>query len=241
MGESILCVHAHPDDEALFTGGLLARAHASGARTAVVTCTWSEGSVRAEELRRSLEILGAGPPRLLEYLDAGFEGANRFLDAPFDEVVGRIVAEIRRFRPDIVATYDAFGTYGHPDHVLAHRATAVAVEAAAAPQLFPEAGAPWRTGQIYYATISRSAVETQWSRIFDAPPPEPGPGTPGMPDEMVDLTLDVSPWFDIKWAALAAHVTEAERGGGVTRFVGLPEDVRRDVFSTEWFVVRRSP
>ncbi|MCA2222037.1 PIG-L deacetylase family protein [Nonomuraea aurantiaca] len=96
---SLLCVHAHPDDEALWTGGTLARFADAGARTGVVTCTWTEGTRRVAELARSLDILGAGEPRLLGYADgnAGLSapGAARFVDAPLDEAVGRLVGHIR--------------------------------------------------------------------------------------------------------------------------------------------------
>ncbi len=95
MVSSVLAVHAHPDDEAIWTGGTLARYADEGARTAVVTCTWAEGTVRAGELERSLGILGAGEPRLLGYADArkpeSAPGRPRFVDVPLDEAVGRVV------------------------------------------------------------------------------------------------------------------------------------------------------
>ena len=109
----MLGVFAHPDDESLSAGGLLARASAGGARTTVVTATWSPDSIRAPELAEALRILGAGEPRMLGYADAlvpeSAPGSPRLLDAPLDEVVGRLVAHIREFRPDVVVTHDAYG------------------------------------------------------------------------------------------------------------------------------------
>ncbi|WP_084956346.1 PIG-L family deacetylase [Thermoactinospora rubra] len=165
MDLRLLCVHAHPDDEAIWTGGTLARYADEGAATAVVTCSWAEGTRRAEELRHSLDILGAGEPRLLGYADArkpeSAPGNPRLLDVPLDEAVGRVVEHIRQFRPDVVLTYDGYGSYGHPDHVHVHRVTMAAVEAAGYDQLYRDAGAPWRpraSGRPCTHTSPRSAA-----------------------------------------------------------------------------------
>jgi len=72
---SVLAVFAHPDDESLAAGGLLARHAAPGARTAVVTATWAADTVRARELAVALGILGAEAPRMLEYADARVPGS----------------------------------------------------------------------------------------------------------------------------------------------------------------------
>jgi N-acetyl-1-D-myo-inositol-2-amino-2-deoxy-alpha-D-glucopyranoside deacetylase len=124
---SVLAVHAHPDDEALFCGGVLARHAAAGSRTTVVTATWAEGTHRAVELARALDALGAGAPRLLGYADArvpeSAPGRPRFLDAPVDEAVEAVVGHIRAVRPQVVITTDAYGGMtGHPDHVHARAA-----------------------------------------------------------------------------------------------------------------------
>ncbi|MFF8812695.1 PIG-L family deacetylase [Streptomyces pactum] len=237
----LLCVHAHPDDEALWTGGVLAKYAGAGARTGVVTCTWAEGTRRAGELERSLDILGAGAPRLLGYADNGVPdsapGAPPFSEAPFDEVTERLVGQIRRFRPDVVITYDAYGGYGHPDHVRAHRATVAAVEAAGHDQLYPESGAPWQPRALYLVTVARSVVAEVWREAFGERAEDGGP-LPGVPDERITTVVDVRPWADRKWAALHAHVSEVERGAAFTRLTSLPAPLRDRLLGTEWYLRR---
>jgi N-acetyl-1-D-myo-inositol-2-amino-2-deoxy-alpha-D-glucopyranoside deacetylase len=237
---SLLCVHAHPDDEAIWTGGTLARYSEAGVRTGVVTCTWAEGTRRVAELERSLAILGAGKPRLLGYADSRPDSGVLFRTAPLDEAVGRLVRHIREFRPDVVVTYDAFGGYGHPDHIMAHRVTLAAVEAAAYEQLHPEAGDPWRVRALYLSTIPRLVVEEHWDKIFGAPP---GPDVvlPGVPQDRVTTVVDVRPWVGRKWEALQAHESEAERGAGPAMFANLPDDLRDQLLSTEWYIRLNAP
>lgn len=110
---SLLGVFAHPDDESLLAGGVLAQHAATHARTAVVTMTWAPDSPRAPELADALRALGAGSPRMLGYGDArnpqAAPGRPRLVDAPLDEAVAALVQQIRSFRPDIVVTHDALG------------------------------------------------------------------------------------------------------------------------------------
>lgn len=236
MEFGVLAVHAHPDDEAIWTGGTLARYADEGARTAVVTCTWAEGTVRAGELERSLDILGAGKPRLLGYADArkpeSASGRPRFVDVPLDEAVGRVVDHIRDFKPDVVLTYDGYGSYGHPDHVHAHRVTMAAVEAAGYDQL--HAGDPWRARALYLSTVPRSVVVSHWQAVFGTPP-EPGQSLPGLPDDQVTTHLDVAPWAARKWAAMHAHESEVGRGASMTMLTALPEQARAQMLSNEWY------
>jgi LmbE family N-acetylglucosaminyl deacetylase len=235
---AVLCVHAHPDDEAIWTGGTLAKYAEEGARTAVVTCTWTHGTQRAAELERSLDILGAGEPRLLGYADArkpeSAPGSPRFLDVPLDEAVRRVVGHIRRFRPDVVITYDGYGSYGNPDHVHAHRVTMAAVEAAGYDQLYRDAGDPWRPGALYLATVPRSVVVSHWEAVFGTPP-QAGQTLPGVPDEEVTTHLDVGRWAERKWAAMHAHASEVGRGASMTMLTALPEPARAQMLANEWY------
>lgn len=268
MTLGLLCVHAHPDDEAIATGGVLLRAAAEGLRTAVVTCTGGElgeivgagmdpgelrprlAEVRRAELARALEVLGAGEPRLLGYRDSGMLGtagngdAGSFWRAPFDEAVGRLVAEIRAFRPDVVVTYDAFGNYGHPDHVQAHRVALVAAEACAVGALYQEAGEPWRVSKLYLSTLPRSVIaqaNVELPRLGAASPfgeeTDPGKLAFGTPDEDVTTVVDVVGLLERKWAALRAHTSQL---GPDSFFLNMPSELVEFAFGREWFVRQRS-
>lgn len=264
----LMCVHAHPDDEAIATGGVLARAADEGLRTAVVTATGGElgevvgegmdpdevrprlADVRREELTAALDVLGAGPPRFLGYRDSGMIGTDgnddpqSFWRAPFDDAVGRLVAEIRGFRPSVLVTYDAFGLYGHPDHVQTHRVGLVAAEACAAAALYPDAGPPWRVPKVYLSTVPRSFVATANAELprLGLPSPfgeetDPARLVIGTPDEEVTTVVDVYAWLERKWAALRAHASQI---GPDSFFLSMPEELRAEAFGTECFVRQRS-
>ncbi|MFH0521650.1 PIG-L family deacetylase [Streptomyces sp. M41] len=231
----LLAVFAHPDDESLFSGGVLARHAAAGARTAVVTATWTAGTRRGAELAEALRILGAGEPRLLGYADAevpqSAPGSPPLVEAPLDESVGRLVAHIRRFRPEIVVTHDAYGgVSGHPDHVHTHRVTVLAVHAAGLERLYPEAGEPWQPTALYLATHPHSAL----GALGDLA--QAGKGMRTVPDERVSATVDVRPWLERKWAAVLAHRSEVERGAAPGLLAGFPTDVRERILGTEWYI-----
>jgi N-acetyl-1-D-myo-inositol-2-amino-2-deoxy-alpha-D-glucopyranoside deacetylase len=238
-GPSVLGVFAHPDDESLSAGGLLARAAAGGARAGVVTATWSEDSVRAPELAEAVRILGAEEPRMLGYADAlvpeSAPGRPRLLDAPLDEVVGRLVAHIREFRPEVVVTHDAYGGMtGHQDHLQTYRVTVLAAEAAGLANLYPEAGEPWQPHALYLATHPDSVVPALRKAIGARR------AVYSVPDEQITERLDVTPWLDRKIAAVLAHRSEVERGAVPGLVAALPPEARGAMLATEWFI-RCSP
>ncbi|MFE6977120.1 PIG-L deacetylase family protein [Streptomyces sp. NPDC057682] len=229
---------AHPDDESLLAGGVLAQHHAAGARTAVVTATWTADSHRAPELADALGVLGAGAPRLLGYADARNPASAprsevvRLVDAPLDEAVGRLVAHIREFRPDIVVGHDALGqATGHPDHRRAHQITLLAVEAAGLPHLYPEAGEPWQPAALYAATHSESGLGRLGPLLRSV-----GKTLLTVPDAYVTTTVDVSPWAATKWAAISCHRSEVARPRPLPGLLArLPEPERTEIIATEQF------
>jgi N-acetyl-1-D-myo-inositol-2-amino-2-deoxy-alpha-D-glucopyranoside deacetylase len=180
----LLLVHAHPDDEAFATGGLIARAVAEGHRVDLVTCTGGEegeihdpsldydeafprlAEIRAAELRCSLEALRGPYPgelelHLLGYRDSGMMGteANEhpasFWKSDLEEVTGALVRIVREVRPAAIVTYDANGNYGHPDHINAHRIAAAAWDAAADPSRHPAAGEAHAVAKFYEIAFNR--------------------------------------------------------------------------------------
>ncbi|MFC7813930.1 PIG-L deacetylase family protein [Streptomyces sp. NPDC057367] len=232
---SLLAVFAHPDDESLSAGGVLAGHAAAGGRTAVVTATWAEDSPRAAELAEALRTLGAGAPRMLGYADArvpsSAPGRPRFRDAPLDEAVRKLVAHIRDFRPEIVVTHDAYGGLtGHPDHLHTHRVAVLAVQAAGLDLLHPDAGAPWSPRALYLATHPHSAVPAL-SEVVGA-----RKARFTVPDEHITATVDVRPWLDRKIAAVLAHRSEVRRGALPGVIAGLTPEARERLLATEWFV-----
>jgi N-acetyl-1-D-myo-inositol-2-amino-2-deoxy-alpha-D-glucopyranoside deacetylase len=263
----LVCLHAHPDDEAIATGGSLARYAAEGVRTAVITCTGGErgeiynmdeaqtrprlAEVRLAELTAALDRLGAGPPRMLGYVDSGMAGTDgnddpaSFWRADFDEAVGRLVAMLRELRPDVFVTYDAFGGYGHPDHVQTHRIGLVAAEACGKAEVYPDAGPAWRIRKVYFSTIAKSWALKASRELVALGLPSPfgddiatledvGVGTH---DDELDAVVDVGAHLATKMAALREHVSQLDRA---SFFLNMPEDLEGRAFGVEAFVRLRS-
>lgn len=180
---TIMCVHAHPDDEVFGTGGALARYADEGAHTVLITCTRGEegeivdpsmnidevkprlGEVRTEELRCAVRALGIETHEYLGYRDSGMAGTESnhnpasFHMADMHEATERLVRLVRRYRPRVLTSYDENGSYGHPDHIKAHQITVRAFDAAGDARAYPEAGPAWQPKKLYYSGFSRGQFE----------------------------------------------------------------------------------
>ena len=240
----LLCVHAHPDDEALFTAGVMARYKSEGVRVVLVTCTDGslgippEGSggeraevaaVRTAELEASAAILGVDRLELLGYHDSGMAGwpqndeASAFVKQSLDEVAGRIGAVLSEERPQVVVTYDERGFYGHPDHVFTHRAVMAALgeEPPVDKVYFPAIPATLLDG---YLTLAKDMgiVLPEWLEAPDW----------GAPDELVRTVVDCGAFVAAKHASLAAHASQSDNAD----LVGLPAELFALVFGAERYI-----
>jgi LmbE family N-acetylglucosaminyl deacetylase len=246
---TLVCFHAHPDDEALSTGGLMAKAAAAGHRVVLVTATRGElgepqpGVLadgeelwrrRVEEVAESAKILGAEPPWFLGYEDSGMMGeatnANPacFWQADPGEAAGRLAGILTEVGADVVTVYDDHGLYGHPDHIQVHR---VGLAAAAL------AG----VGEVYEATVNRDRAIEAFMELaaelesggIDAPSPAEL-GELGLAEADLSYRLDVSAHLDAKRAAMAAHRSQISEE---SFFLAMPVDRFARMFAFEWYSI----
>ncbi len=259
---TLICLHAHPDDEAISTGGTMARAAAEGHRVVLVVATNGDhGEVpddlapgetlvdrRRLETDRSAEALGIHRVAWLGYSDSGMTGWEQngdpesFLQSDLDEAAGRLVAILDEEQADILTCYDWHGTYGHPDHIKVHQ---VGVRAG---ELSADNG---RVVRVLEATANRDVIaamiaESRENGIDIGTPdddadefdPHAGAddGNPfGEPESALTLAVDVTDYVDRKRSAIAAHASQVSDS---SFFMEMPDDVFAMAFGREWFIER---
>ena len=222
-GYRVVAVHAHPDDEAITTAGVIADLTRRGADVLVVTCTLGEegevigepyqhlvvdeadqlGGFRIGELRESLDAIGARGAFLGgagRFRDSGMAGSpasrnpRAFVNSG-DAAVDELAAIFEAERPHLVLTYGPDGGYGHPDHIRAHEITHLAAERVSVPRIL------WAV---------RLASETAALMPADAPDgwrlPEPGE-LDGVEASDIAVNLDEHA-YSAKIEAMRAHATQ---------------------------------
>jgi LmbE family N-acetylglucosaminyl deacetylase len=286
---TFMAVHAHPDDEVVFGGGLWPLYHARGIRTVLVCCTnGSEGEIhdpdlhpendhprlaeiRAGELRCAAEKLQISALEMLGYADSGMAGtaANAnpecFSARPREETTARLVALVRRYRPQVLLTYNDYGAYGHPDHIAAHQITMAAYDAAADPAYHPELGAPWAPLKLYYAAWNEDGfkqaremylergLKWPWDREDEAKPEagaseeevaaEAAEAQEAAPKEReyqpppVTTRVDVRATTAQRLAAIRCHRTQFSADG---LMMAIPPDIAEVAFGIDCFTLARA-
>lgn len=149
-------LHAHPDDEAIFTGATMRLLADRGWRVVLVVATRGEagapvrhtdelGAHRSDETLAAAELLGVETVCFLDYLDSGLDASlappGAFACADTDDAAARVVELVRPLverdgQPPVVVTYDDHGIYGHPDHVQVHRVGRAAAAALGTPTVY---------------------------------------------------------------------------------------------------------
>ncbi|MEZ5142472.1 MAG: PIG-L family deacetylase [Acidimicrobiales bacterium] len=258
MTRTLVTFHAHPDDEALFTAGTMAKAAAAGDRVVLVVATRGEvgdagaayreggglGARRVAETERSVATLGVHRLVFLGYGDSGLTGDGAdlpagappaFATADVEEAAARLSDVLVEEDADVVTTYDPHGGYGHPDHRQVHLVGRRAARLAGTPIVLE-------------ATISRDllrvGIELAGSLGFDLPP-EFSPDSFDdwfVPEAELTHAIDVSAHLGQKRAAMEAHASQATSDVASQRslaaFLSLPEDLFALAFGTEWYVDR---
>ena len=172
----LMAVHAHPDDESSKGAATMARYVAEGVDVLVVTCTAASAAAcstrrwtgprcwaNIAEIRRAEMDRGPRDPRRR----AGVARASSTPGCPRATRCRRcpraasawstrrsrpapLVRLMREFRPHVVTTYDEDGGYPHPDHIMCHKVSVAAFDAAGDPDRYPEPGEPWQPLKLYY-------------------------------------------------------------------------------------------
>ena len=265
----LVSVHAHPDDEASKGAGTVARYAAEGIRSVLVCCTGGEEgdilnpaadtpeirgnlrAVREAELRASVDAIGYAELVLLGYRDSGMPDteanarADNFANAPFGEAVGRLVAVIRRERPQVLVTYgDEQSFYKHPDHLRVHEISGPAFAAAGDPEQFRDAGEPWQPSKLYYSGFSFRrirALHDVYERMGEESPyAERMARLAAVSDlEIAPPTtfVDVGDFLTQRRNALLAHRTQIDPD---SHWMRVPDELLREAFPWEEYVLARS-
>ncbi len=240
----LMCVLAHPDDESLGAGGALARYAAEGVETYVVTATKGEhgrsgsketltpeavGRLREAELRAAATELGVREVSFLGYCDGALDQANP------TEAIGRIVAHLRRVRPQVVITFAPDGAYGHPDHVaICQFTTAAVVCAADAGYHHPDYAAAHRVSKLYYLAwgagkwAAYQAALRKLAVTVDGVERQANP----WPDWAVTTRIETSEFHAQVWRAISCHHSQMAIYGQLSH---LSEEHHRDLWGSQEF------
>ena len=246
---TVVFFHAHPDDEAIATGGTMAALADAGHRVVLVTATRGElGEIpegllapgetlverREKELDEACRILGVARQDYLGYLDSGMAGEDTnlrpgsFAGADVGAAGASLADLLARESADVLVIYDEHGGYGHPDHIQVHRVGMAAAELASTPI-------------VYLSTMNRDLVGELATLAEDTGWEPPAGSTDGMeemgePASRITTAVDVGPWIERKRQAMRAHPSQISEE---SFFLAMPDDVFSMVWGREWYIRER--
>jgi LmbE family N-acetylglucosaminyl deacetylase len=250
---TLVCFHAHPDDESISTGGTIARAVAEGHRVVLVVATNGDhGEVpddlapgetlvdrRRAETHASAAVLGVHRVEWLGYADSGMTGWDQndhehsFFQSPLEEAAEKLAAILREEQADVLTAYDWHGNYGHPDHIKVHTVGHRAAELAGTPRVFE--ATMNRDEMVRFFEMAKAAGDSGGPDGEDWDPNGPADdGNPmGTPEAELTLAVDVSAHLDAKRDAMRCHRSQIE---DTSFFLQMPDDAFAQAFGTEWFI-----
>ena len=261
-GHRLLALFAHPDDEAFPVGGALAAHAARGVEIRLVTATSGGegesrqdgaatretlGSIRRIELSCAVQALGLASHRVLGYRDSGMAGSeaneypNAYINVPDEEMVEQLVEEIRRFRPQVVLTFESGGLYGHPDHIAISRQTTEAVRRSADADAFPGQLAnglePYAPARLFYSARPQG-FRMEWALALrgagiDFPLPSPERAQEGTPAKEIHLEMEIDFHLERKMACILCHRTQVAADWPYHR---VPREVTAAILGREQYI-----
>ena len=242
---SLLCILAHPDDESLGFGGMLAHYAHAGVATHLITATRGErgwlgepaaypgaemlGRMREGELRAAAEILGIRETTFLDYMDGDLDQADPAA------IIDVLVGHLRRVRPQVVATFDPTGIYGHPDHIAICQFTTAAISAAANPHYVDrDAQAPHQVTKLYYRACSAAELAIYQQVFGDLVMTIDGVErrATGWAEWAIATRIDAVAHWQQVWRAVACHRSQLS---AYQHFASLPPEQQRILWGKQTF------
>lgn len=236
MAGGVLAVFAHPDDESLLAGGVLAACAAAGRRVAIVSMTRGErgpsdlserntrplGEIREAELLAAARALGASSAECLDYSDGELAGADE------EQAAQALALLLERERPEAVISFSDEGLYWHPDHLAVSRFLSAALE------LLEPGGAPaWLYGATWPEGHAGRLVSLMRARGLSADLWGIEPDAFGTPSHSITTSLDVRPFLAAKLEALRGYASQI---GPSHLLSALPDDLAEEFLGREYFV-----
>jgi LmbE family N-acetylglucosaminyl deacetylase len=242
---TLVCFHAHPDDESIATGGVMAKAVDDGHRVVLVLATKGEhGEVaegflddgetlaerRVTETHASAAVLGVHRVEFLGYVDSGMidtpenDLAGSFWSADVEAAAQQLAAILTEESADVLTVYDDHGAYGHPDHIQVHRVGVRAAELAGTPKVFQST-----INRTHLLELMRQAPP---SEDFDIAELE-ADASFGSPEEVITCRVDVTAYVDRKRASMRAHASQIPEEHFM---LSMPDDAFLASFGVEWFI-----